>query len=95
MYDFLHFTVFVTASFPQQLDHGTVNIVLYIYHVQIHPAEMCHGTYVTAAYKYHSKKKTTWQHISLEPGCQKITFKTLFICVHNGINLETMTQQNL
>lgn len=55
MYDILHFTVFVTVSFPQQLDHGTVNIVLYIYHVQTHPAETCHGIYVTAAYKYHSK----------------------------------------
>ena len=56
MYDFLHFTVFVTESFPQQPSHSTSNIVLYIHHVQIHPAEMCHGIHVTAACNYHSKK---------------------------------------
>lgn len=97
MYDFLHFTVFVTESFPQQLSHGTANIILYIvylYHVEIHPAEMCHRIYLTAAYNYHPKK-AIWQCILLEPGSQKITFKTLFVCVHNAFNLETMTQQKL
>lgn len=94
MYDFLHFTVFVIESFPQQLSHGTANIVLFIYHVQIHPAEMCHGIYVIAASNYHSKK-AIWQCVLLESGSQKITFKTLFVCVYKAFNLETMTQQNL
>lgn len=93
MYDFLHFTVFVTESFPQQLSHGTANIVLYIYYALIHPAEMCHRIYVTAVYNYHSKKSNMTMYL-IGTKFSKITFKTLFVSVHNAFNLETMTQQN-
>lgn len=76
MHDFLHFTVFVTVSLHQQLSHGRVNIVLYIYHVQIHPAEMCHRIYVTAAYITTQKRQyQKRQCILLKPDCQITTYK--------------------
>lgn len=80
MHDFLHFTVFVIVSFHQQLSHGRANIVLYIYHAQIHPAEMCHRIYITETY-ITDQKRQYQKCILLEPDSQIITLKTFCMCI--------------